>query len=276
MAGKQTYEKTRTNKAYAEGRTARFTGKLAGDNPWPVAFEEESVAWAFGFAAPNGEVDDTAYSGLTSPFSSPTPGSLTPGSSPGPGAKAPATDPAHQAYFSPDLAADADWIDTGLTLKHTATKDGKTYFFLSDSIDPAHPLIPNQLIRFGTEEAMFKEYWPSADKSSDSIVIDPVVTVPDGAKLFKHKDTPSGSVVPLPKDQWPAPPNLSRTTRNQLAAWMAVSLYPVEHVHAVRPLLEAHTKNELIEMLGGTMPLPDTSHIPADDPLPPLDESLSK
>ena len=93
MAGKQTFEKVRTNKAYAEGRTARFTGKLAGDNPWPVAFEEETAAWALGFAAPNGDLDDTCYSGLTSPFSLPTPGSLTPGSSPGTGVKEPDTNP---------------------------------------------------------------------------------------------------------------------------------------------------------------------------------------
>ena len=65
MAGKQTFEKVRTNKAYAEGRTARFTGKSASDNPWPVAFEEETVAWAFGYAASDGELDDTAYSGVT-------------------------------------------------------------------------------------------------------------------------------------------------------------------------------------------------------------------
>ena len=267
MAGKQTSEKIKTNKAYAEGRHARAIGASSATNPWPVAFEEETTAWAFGYAAPDGELDDTCYSGMTglpvaTGLKTPTPG------------KAP--DAAHQAYFAPDPAADADWIDTGLTLKHTSVKDRKTYFFLSQPIDPAHPLVPNQLIRFGTEETMFKHYWPSADKASDAIVVDPVVTVPDGVKLFKHKDTPSGSVVPLPKDQWPTPPNLSRTTRNQLAAWMAVSLYPVEHVHAVRPLLEAHTKNELIEMLDGTRPLPDTTHIPADDPLPPLDESMLK
>ena len=96
MAGKQTFEKVRTNKAYAEGRTARFTGKSASDNPWPVAFEEETVAWAFGYAAPDGDLDDTAYSGvaglpLPTGLTSPTPGNLTPGSSQGPGVKAPDT-----------------------------------------------------------------------------------------------------------------------------------------------------------------------------------------
>jgi len=65
MAGKQTFEKIRTNKAYAEGRTARFTNKSANDNPWPVAFQEETAAWALGYAAPDGELDDTAYSGVT-------------------------------------------------------------------------------------------------------------------------------------------------------------------------------------------------------------------
>ena len=72
-----------------------------------------------------------------------------------------------------------------------------------------------------------------------------------------------GFVTPLPKDQWPTPPNLDRTSHNQLAAWMSVSLYPVADAHSVRPLLEACTKAELAAMLEGTRPLPDTSHLPA-------------
>jgi hypothetical protein len=64
MAGKQTFKFSRTNKAYAEGRHTRFIGGSASDNPWPVTHEEETVAWAFGYAAPDGEIDDTCYSGF--------------------------------------------------------------------------------------------------------------------------------------------------------------------------------------------------------------------
>jgi hypothetical protein len=65
MAGKQTYEKTRTNKAYAEGRTARATGAASATNPWLAAFSEENLAWADGYSAVDGTTDDTAYSGVT-------------------------------------------------------------------------------------------------------------------------------------------------------------------------------------------------------------------
>jgi hypothetical protein len=60
-----TYRNRRLNRAYAEGRFARANGLTAADNPWAPAFAVEEGAWDEGYAAPNGTLDDTAYSGVT-------------------------------------------------------------------------------------------------------------------------------------------------------------------------------------------------------------------
>lgn len=59
------FQKIRSSRAYAEGRTARATGASASTNPWPAGLTEDKDAWDLGYAVPDSTLDRTVYSGIT-------------------------------------------------------------------------------------------------------------------------------------------------------------------------------------------------------------------